>query len=493
MFVTRMRVPFGLAVLSATLWSFGAVAAGAQAARVVVLDRHGRASVRYDQALQGRALTPRVGVGGSVTRRSVARSGAERTVRSELLRLYRQELITQTSYRGYAASFNSAVVTAKRLRGTRAAELEAVIENLHNIAAARMLTVSRLPALFLTLDRNRQWWRSGPLSQFRSARRVCGLGHRLGVLPRPGNRTAGLGQLREGSAVLCGRSQIPATCRQMVAELIPLAANRAGGLVWEYYFRFDGGVPPWTSAMSQGTALQTLADAYKSFGGPLVPRHRAQSATRIQCRSAEWCRHQDQARDAVCPVLVRSGAKPKRAQRLFAELDRPVGLRAGERRSDGGPAIRSWRFGGSGRGTEFDTGAWSLYQPGEEDSLDYHVLVTGFLQQLCKITQGPRLLYDHVELQSVPEDAARARGAHRAAASPQAGGTAVPRVEDLRVGVTLVLNGRTVFQTSAHFTYGDHAFALPVLTHAGRYTVTLDATDLAGNYSSTTQPLRVTR
>src|SRR5581483_4577367 len=26
----------------------------------------------------------------------------------------------------------------------------------------------------------------------------------------------------------------------------------------------------------------------------------------------------------------------------------------------------------------FDTGAWSLYQPGVEDSLDYHVLVTGF-------------------------------------------------------------------------------------------------------------------
>jgi hypothetical protein len=35
-------------------------------------------------------------------------------------------------------------------------------------------------------------------------------------------------------------------------------------------------------------------------------------------------------------------------------------------------------------------------------------------------------------------------------------------------------------------------FALPVLSHAGRYTVTLDATDLAGNYSNTSRPLRVT-
>ena len=41
-------------------------------------------------------------------------------------------------------------------------------------------------------------------------------------------------------------------CEQLLAELIPLAAQRAGGLAWEYYFGFDGGRPPWTSAMSQG-------------------------------------------------------------------------------------------------------------------------------------------------------------------------------------------------------------------------------------------------
>lgn len=34
----------------------------------------------------------------------------------------------------------------------------------------------------------------------------------------------------------------------------------------------------------------------------------------------------------------------------------------------------------------FDTGAWSLYQPGIEDDLSYHELVTGFLDQLCSRT-----------------------------------------------------------------------------------------------------------
>ena len=52
----------------------------------------------------------------------------------------------------------------------------------------------------------------------------------------------------------------------LLAEMIPLAARRGGGLTWEYYFKFDGGLPPWTSAMSQGTALQALADAYKEIG-----------------------------------------------------------------------------------------------------------------------------------------------------------------------------------------------------------------------------------
>ncbi len=37
----------------------------------------------------------------------------------------------------------------------------------------------------------------------------------------------------------------------------------------------------------------------------------------------------------------------------------------------------------------FDTGAWSLYQPGQEDDLSYHELVTGFLQQLCSRTAAP--------------------------------------------------------------------------------------------------------
>jgi D-glucuronyl C5-epimerase C-terminus len=49
------------------------------------------------------------------------------------------------------------------------------------------------------------------------------------------------------------------------AQLDPmraLASQRGTFTAWEYCFDFEGGVPPWTSSMSQGTAIQALSRAY---------------------------------------------------------------------------------------------------------------------------------------------------------------------------------------------------------------------------------------
>ncbi len=37
--------------------------------------------------------------------------------------------------------------------------------------------------------------------------------------------------------------------------------SEPAGIAWEYMFHFDGGAPPWTSGLSQGTALQALSRA----------------------------------------------------------------------------------------------------------------------------------------------------------------------------------------------------------------------------------------
>src|SRR6185295_6500505 len=49
----------------------------------------------------------------------------------------------------------------------------------------------------------------------------------------------------------------------MLDELLPLAASRAGGVAWEYYFTFGGGKPPWVSGLAEGTAVQALSRAAK--------------------------------------------------------------------------------------------------------------------------------------------------------------------------------------------------------------------------------------
>jgi hypothetical protein len=132
----------------------------------------------------------------------------------------------------------------------------------------------------------------------------------------------------------------------------------------------------------------------------------------------------------------------------------------------------------------FDTGAWSLYQPGVEDSLSYHLLVTGFLQQLCTRTQAPVYCtagQHFMTYLSTPP--ALALLTHRART-----GRLVTIQFTLskwsHVGIVVVgPSGRTVFETSSSFGYGKRPFAIPQLRRTGTYTIRLAATDLAGNFN----------
>ena len=69
-----------------------------------------------------------------------------------------------------------------------------------------------------------------------------------------------------------------ANLRQLLSEVIPLAAKRAGGIAWEYMFQFDGGVPPWTSGLSQGTALQAAGPRLVALQRTSRPHRRAAGA-----------------------------------------------------------------------------------------------------------------------------------------------------------------------------------------------------------------------
>jgi hypothetical protein len=408
-----------------------------------------------------------------------------------LNRLRQQGQITAAAHRRYAASLNAASTEIKALSPARARELEAVITNIRHITSAGLLTASRLPALFLTLDRNRQWWRRGPLLGY--GQRVEFAGSQLvwESYPGQGIELQVLGSFGKAQWMCAAGGRYANRCRSMLAELIPLAARRAGGLTWEYYFNFDGGVPPWTSAMSQGTALQTLADAYRSLRDPqyLGVGERALAVFRRPPPTgvAVPARHGTR-------YLQYSFAPAPADDVINGFLQSLIGLDDYAHASHSVTAERLFAAGSTEAQAElpaFDTGAWSLYQPGEEDSLSYHELVTGFLQQLCTMTRAPRYCHTAAAFQHDLKTPPALRILTGRVAVQRSVSIRFSVSKISRVGITLLRGHETVFSTSASFTHGQHAFSLPSLRKRGTALVKLDATDLAGNYHEVSRTIGV--
>ena len=112
----------------------------------------------------------------------------------------------------------------------RAVELDAVTENLHDIATAGELSASRLPQLFLTLERNVQWWPSDPMLAY--GQRVSFPGSQLvwEYYPGQGLQLQILASFGKANGLFDqGPSEYPAM-QSLLGELIPLAAQRAGGI-----------------------------------------------------------------------------------------------------------------------------------------------------------------------------------------------------------------------------------------------------------------------
>ena len=508
---------FGVLIAAAV-----AFPSSASAAPVLVMGRGGHVTVRNDRFLAARSATPAPAPRGTPARApsagaragvptgpraSIARAPARQkrppqpTVVSELTRLYRSHQISGADYSRYNASFGAALATVKRLHGTRATELESVVQNLHSIAASKGFIPSRLPALFLTLDRNRQWWTTGPipysgqLIEFQGSQLVWeyypGQGIELQVLGTFG---------RADGMYTAGASQYP-QMRQLLGEMIPLAVQRGRGIAWEYYFRFDGGSPPWVSAMAQGTGIEALTRASNAFGpesGSGWVGAQPPTSTYLQIAQRALGIFTVQPPLGIA-VPAQRGARylqysfAPRVDIINAFLQSLIGLYDYARMSGNAEAQRLLRVGDAQAQAElpsFDTGAWSLYQPGVEDTLDYHQLVTGFLDQLCSKTGESAYCttaqHFHAYMTTPPTlqlltTTTRARHAFS---------VRFHLSKYSHVGIVVVRGQSTVFATSADFSYGLDAFAVPSLS-PGSYTVRLAATDLPGNFNRVIGTLQV--
>jgi hypothetical protein len=311
------------------------------------------------------------------------------TVTRALQTLLQAGTIAPTAYNQYFNAYVAAKHSLGKLRGTRHEELGAVIANLQAMAGAGEFIPSRLPALFLTVERNRQWWTTESLLSGKE--RVSFPPSRLiwEDYPGQGIQIQWLATFGEGNGYyLSGHEN--ANLRQLVSEIIPLATQRAGGIAWEYLFHFDGGAPPWTSGLSQGTALEVLARAYKRFKEPAdlaaaqqalgifktAPPEGVRVPTPVGALYAEYTYAPS---DRILNGFIQSLVG---LYEYTAITKDPLGLQLFEAGDAEARALTP----------HYDTGAWSLYDQYGESDLSYHELLAEFLQHLCEHTRsGPPL------------------------------------------------------------------------------------------------------
>jgi hypothetical protein len=418
-----------------------------------------------------------------------AGSLASPTVAAALSKLVKLGQLTAAQSNTYLGDFNAALKTEHELSRPRAAELAAVTVEAHDLAASGLLTASRLPIVFLTINRNRQWWAHDPMLQYGQRVQFAGSPLEWEFYPGQGIQLTVLGNF--GAANAACRWGTATQCADILNALIPLASLRGGLLTWEYFFKFDGGVGPWTSAMSQATAIEALAYGYQRLHDPSYLTVAAQALalfsssppTGVGVKTAAGMRY------------VQYTFAPARSDEVInAFLQTLIGLHTYAQISDSPAAEQLFSEGDSEALVElpeFNTGAWSLYQPGIEDDLGYHELVTGFLQQLCTITNAPTYCTTaadfQLDLHTPPKLQLGTQRLTGGARSP----VAFTLSKIASVDVTVRQGKRVLFSSGAQFPYGHDVILVAAPRKAGSYTIQLSATDLAGNYAEISSALRV--
>ncbi|MEA2458455.1 MAG: hypothetical protein QOC95_1427 [Thermoleophilaceae bacterium] len=416
------------------------------------------------------------------------------------------------SYRRIYAAARSA---RSQLSGRNRRELSAVITVLEGIAARGQLTAGRMPALFLQLDRNRQFWHGKPAFPVRTDLQPdpC-------TRP-PSNNPAGARIVFEGSPVvyqyypgqgiqlqplanfgmangmITGCRHDPTTCdraglKQLLDEMVAIRSSRGGFVTWEYWFYFGGGTPPWTSGLSSGTAIQALARASeksilddKSY---LRVAHGAlgvfQTAPPVGVRLK---------RDGGSHYLIYSFDPGLRVLNGF--LQAITGLFDYAKVAKDPVARKLYKAGDRAAQHElhrFDTGKWSLYsEGGAESSLGYHRLVTGFLDDLCKRLKGKYCTY-HDRFRSYLGDKpaiAYSGDAQGTAGTPLALRYKIDKPACVTIEVT-DSNGTVVFRDRRKVARGTHSVKWTP-DAAGTYTLTIGAVDQNKNATSPDFPLVV--
>jgi hypothetical protein len=304
------------------------------------------------------------------------------TVTAVLQRLERGGAITEVQYKQYQSAYSAAKSSLRRLSGTRATELGAVVANVEAMATRNLLSASRLPVVFTTVERNRQWWTTEPL--LGASQRVSFTGSKLvwEYYPGQGVEIQWLATFGKANGYFFAKETT--ALEELLNEAIPLATQRAGGIAWEYMFQFDGGLPPWTSGLSQGTAIQVLARAWSRTHEPQYLTAAQQALGIFKAGPSAGVRV---ATPTGAHYLEYTYAPSERILNGFIqslvglyEYAKLTGDPAGQQLFEAGDAEARAEV------PHYDTGAWSKYDQSSESNLNYHELLAEFLEHLCEKT-----------------------------------------------------------------------------------------------------------
>ena len=382
------RLLLGAACALATLAS---AAGPAHASRVIVVAGD-RAVERDDPALVSPAAASLGREAPRATASLRARSSSargRRAVGRALTRALRTKRISRSRYLSYRRIYAHARSVRRRLRGARGAQLGYVISTVEGIALRGRLGASRLPALFLELRRNTQFWPRrrypavGDFVSFRGSEIVfqhyAGRGLQIQVLATfiKANRLNGACHKHTGPCQ-------PSRLERLLDEMTALAVRRSKRFIaWEYMFEFGGGVPPWMSAMAQSTALQAYARGAETLDRPdyLETARRALGAfetpppTGVRTRGFRGGVHYLQY--SFAPGLY-----------IFNAFTQSVlGLYDFGKLADDGRATRLFKEAEPELAREIpasDVGDWSRYSyRGRESTPPYHELLREVLESMC--------------------------------------------------------------------------------------------------------------
>lgn len=458
-----------------------ALACAAPAAAQPVLVLQGDRVVTRQVPFAGASDLPRPPASASpgVRAKPKAAPAEGRPTRDALDALLASGQIDQSAYDARTATIKRALRAYRKLTGTRRIELAAAIANADSIASSKQLTPARLEPVFLTLARNTEWWTNGTL--LTSGKRVsfAGSGVIWQYYPGQGIELQMLANFAQANALWSEKKRD--SLRSLIGELAPLGTVRPdGSIAWEYFFRFGGGAPPWSSSIAQGTAVQALGRASQLLADP-APSDLAARSLRLFEQPPPAGVRRDTPDGAF--YLIYSFAPDLLV--LNAHLQAVIGLYDFTQLT-GDPRARALYESGVAEARvavpRYDTGKWSLYSLERESDLSYHELVTTFLGNLCKRIGEPVFCDAASRFESYLEVPPAITQSTRTVRAGKPARIAFRLDKISRVGMTITdSHGKTMLSTSATVGRGTRYFSWRSPLKAGTYVLRLSARDLVGN------------